>query len=92
MRKPSNDAGTIQVLLDRLNKQRLPRTLALKAKVDKGHALDDYDIQYLKSVLEDGRVALALANKYPEFNSLVARLIDLYGEITRKGLENEQKT
>ena len=92
MPKPPNDAGTIQVLLDRLNKERLPRTLALKAKVDKGQVLHDYDIQYLKSVLEDGRVALALASKYPEFNSLVARLIDLYGEITRKGLENEQKT
>jgi hypothetical protein len=92
MRKPPNDAGTIQVVLDRLNNQRLPRTLALKTKVDKGHALDDYDIQYLKMVLEDGREALALANKYPEFNSLVSRLIDLYGEITRKGLENEQKT
>jgi hypothetical protein len=87
-----NDAGTIQVLLDRLNKERLPRTLDLKAKVDNGRALDDYDIQYLKSVLEDGRQALALANKHPEFNPLVTRLIDLYAEITRKGLENEQKT
>jgi hypothetical protein len=92
MRKPPNDAGTIQVVLDRLNNQRLPRTLALKTKVDKGHALDDYDILYLKMVLEDGREALALANKYPEFNSLVSRLIDLYGEITRKGLENEEKS
>ncbi len=91
MHKP-NDAGTVQVLLDRLNKERLPRTLALKAKVDKGQALDDYDIQYLKSVLEDGRAALALANKRPELKPLVSRLIDLYAEITRKGLENEQKT
>jgi hypothetical protein len=41
--------------------------------------------------LEDGREALALASKHPEFNSLVSRLIDLYSEITRKGLENEQK-
>jgi hypothetical protein len=91
MRKPRNDTGMIQVVLDRLNNQRLPRTLALKTKVDKGHSLDDYDILYLKMVLEDGREALALANKYPEFNSLVSKLIDLYGEITRKGLENEQK-
>ena len=91
MRKAENDAGTIQVILDRLNNQRLPRTLAIKSKVDKGHALDDYDILYLKMALEDGREALALASKHPEFNSLVSRLIDLYSEITRKGLENEQK-
>ena len=32
-----------------------------------------------------------LVAKHPEYEPLVARLIGLYGEITRKGLENEQK-
>jgi hypothetical protein len=84
--------GTIQVLLDRLNTQRLPRALDLKSKVDRGERLDDYDMQFLKTVLEDLRSAPTLTNKHPEYKELINQLISLYGEITRKGLENEPKT
>ena len=91
MSDSSKDAGMIQTLLDRLNTHRLPRALDLKSKVDRGEQLDEYDIQFLKMVLEDAGSAKTLASRHPEFEPLVARLISLYGEITRKGLENEQK-
>lgn len=91
MRDSPKDAGTIQVLLERLNTQRLPRALDLKSKVDRGERLEEHDMQFLKSVFEDAGSAQALAAKHPEFQPLVARLISLYGEITRKGLENESK-
>ena len=90
MRDTSNDAGAIQALLDRLNSQRLPRALDLEKKVDRGERLDDQDMQFLKMVLEDTGTARELAGRNPELQPLVARLIGLYGEITRKGLENEQ--
>ena len=92
MRDSSNDAGAVQALLDRLNSQRLPRALDLKKKVDRGERLDDPDMQFLKMVLEDTGTARELAARNPELQPLVARLIGLYGEITRKGLENEQES
>ena len=85
------DAGIIQVLLERLNAERLPRALDLKKKVDSGERLDEPDMDFLKLVFEDVGGAQKLAEKHPEFQPLVAQLISLYGEITRKGLENEQK-
>lgn len=92
MTDSSKDAGTIQTLLDRLNTRRLPRALELKDRVDRGEKLTDNDLHFLKLVLEDSNVAQGLAARNPEFQPLVARLITLYGEITAKALENEQKT
>jgi hypothetical protein len=87
----SEDAGTIQALLERLNTQRLPRALELKEKVNRGERLDTADIQFLQRVLEDASSAQRLAAKHGEFQELVGRLISLYSEITSKGLENEKK-
>jgi len=85
------EAGTIQVLLQRLNDIRLPKALDLKKKVDRGEKLDSYDLEFLETVLADATSAQGLAAKHPEFRTLVGKLIGLYSEITTKGLENEQK-
>lgn len=92
MRTSQKDAGTIQALLKRLNEQRLPRAIALHDKVNRGEKLEDHDVEFLKSVFEDAEQARSLAVKNPEFESLVTRLISLYADITRKALENEQKS
>lgn len=88
----SNDAGTIQALLDRLNNFRLPRALDLKAKVDAGATLDDNDMQFLERVFEDAGRAQELGERHAELQPLIVKLIGLYQEITRKALENEAKS
>ena len=91
MNNPSSDEGVIQVLLDRLNTQRLPRALRLKTRVDAGDRLDESDIQFLNEVLHDSQTVQALIERHPEHQAFVAKLMHLYKEITDKALENEQK-
>ena len=48
MNSESQDAGVIAAIVERLEEQRLPRALDLKAKVDQGGMLDDMDIEFLE--------------------------------------------
>ena len=94
MRDPSRqsqrDRGTAQVLLMRMENERLPFALQLKDKVDHGEVLSDYDTQFLKRVLKEAGESRRLAAKLPQYQDLVQRMTDLYEEITRKGLENQK--
>lgn len=90
MDSEEKEAGILQALAERLESQRLPRALSIKERVDNGESLNALDIQYLKEVLEDAQRIMPLMERHPEWQSLVASLINLYKEITDKALENEQ--
>jgi len=84
------EAGVIQALVERLEKQRLPMALALKAKVDEGGLLNETDIAFLEEVFKGTAQLKPLLDAHPEWQDLAARMLALYGEITAKALENEQ--
>ena len=89
MAESSKDTGVILTLIERFETQRLPRAQALKAKVDRGDTLSGQDLAFLNQVLEDAQHIKTLVHKHPEWQSLVARAIALYKEITDKALANE---
>ena len=84
------EAGIIQALAERLEKQRLPMALALKKKVDQGGLLNEADIAFLEEVFAGTAQLKPMLDAHPEWQELAARMIGLYGEITAKALENEQ--
>jgi hypothetical protein len=90
MHDPIEDDGVIQVLLEQLAEDRLPRTLRIKARVDRGETLNEFDLEYLDEILDEAEQAHDLACSHAGLRPLVSKLSDLYSEITKKALDNEQ--
>lgn len=87
----SKDAGVLAVIVARMEQQRLPRAIDLKAKVEQGSVLDDLDIEFLEQVFADCNELKPLLERHPEYQDLAARMMALYREITTKALANENK-
>jgi hypothetical protein len=84
------DTGLIEVLLERLEKQRLPRLLALKKKVDEGSSLDDLDLDFLENSIADTRKVIPIIDRHPEYQSLATQVMELYKDISEKALQIEK--
>ena len=92
MDQKEKDKGVIFVLLERFNKQRLPRALALKKKVYSGELLNDYDHKLIEEVQENAKQVESLIERNPEYKDLVTKALNLWNEIIEKDIENQEKT
>jgi len=92
MKDPTDGLGTIIVLMERLNKDRLPRALAIRDRVDKGEKLSDRDRAFLKDSSDNIRRVTLLVVQHPEYQSLLDKVTKLISHISQKALENEQKS
>ncbi|MCB1830149.1 MAG: hypothetical protein H6964_15225 [Chromatiaceae bacterium] len=84
-------AGVLAVVMQRFEKQRLPRILDIKALVDRGETLSNLDIEFLEEVFEDTQDYQPFVDKHPEFQQLYARVAHLYNEIASEALDNEKQ-
>ena len=87
MTDPDIDPGVIEVMLERLEKQRL---LDIQKKVDKGTPLNNLDIDFLETAMEDANKLIPLIDRVPECQSLPEKVISLYKDITDKALQIEK--
>lgn len=90
MTPAERELGVIEVVLERIVKQRLPHALSLEKKVDAGEALNEFDLEFLESVVRDGQKIKPIIDKHPEYQDLAARLMTLYAKIINKAAENEK--
>ncbi len=86
------DKIILEALLERFEKQRLPRLLDIKKKVELGNKLDKYELEFLEEVFSDAK-----KNEHymkisdDQLKEIIMKALSLYKEITNKALENELK-
>lgn len=91
MHRQTDDNGLLTVLMERYEKQRLPRILAMQAKVARGEPLVSFDIQYLQEVAASVNELRPFLNRHPECNTLATHLVNLCADVAQKGVSIEQR-
>jgi hypothetical protein len=81
----------IEVLVQRFETEHLERILALRDSVVAGQTLTDYEQAFLEDVCQEAMDSKYLVDRFPEYQPLYARVVNLYHEITSRALANEQQ-
>lgn len=81
----------LAAVMERFEKQRLPRILEIKERVDQGLPLNDFELDFLEDVCRDTLQYKHFVDGHPEFENLYACVAHLYHEIAEAALGNEEK-
>ena len=92
MTDSTDELAVIYALVERFEKQRLPRLLEIKKRVDKGGVLSESDLQFMYQVALDAQRSRRLIDRHPEWHEFCAEVIHLYEVIAEKALENEKNS
>ena len=87
----SEEEHVIELLIERFERERLPRLLDIHPRVNKGEPLDDGDIAFLTHVIKDAQRNKPLIDRHPDWHNLCANVFFLYEEITSIALKNEKR-
>lgn len=85
------DEAVLTVLLERLEKQTLPRLFEMQTRADRGEVLNDADLVFLEESMREARQSEALLIEHPQYQRLAGKLVDLYKAITDKALANQER-
>jgi len=85
-----DDTGIIQVILERFEKQRLPRMIEIKQRLDDGNKLNEFELEYLSEAVHDAKALLPFLERHPEYEPLLSRVVHYYKIITDEALGNEK--
>lgn len=85
-----NDTGIMLVILQCFERQRLPRVIEIKQRLDLGYLLNEFEIECISEALHETRSLLPYLDRHPEYMPLASRVIHYYKEITDEALANEQ--
>lgn len=91
MNESEEELGVIYTLIERFEKQRLPRLLELKKRVDRGEVLGESDLRFMYQVTRDAQRSKRLIDRHPEWHKFCSEVIHLYEEIAEKALDNEKE-
>jgi len=92
MNQSDKEIGLIEVILDRLEKHRLPRLLSIKEKLEEGNLIGEFDVEFLERTMNDVRDVLPIIDHHPKYQPLMMKVIELYKGITGTALDMEQKS
>jgi hypothetical protein len=67
-----DEMGVIQSLIERFERQRLPRLLELKKMVDEGKVLSESDIAFMDQVIHDAHQSKPLMDRHPDWQKFCA--------------------
>lgn len=84
------ELGITTVMLKQFSEKTLPEVLWIKEKLDKGDCLSEGDIEFLQRIFENAQKVTAATDNFADYQTLYAKAIELYEEITEKALENQQ--
>jgi hypothetical protein len=70
MNDQTTDDGVTMALIERFETYTLPRAIDIKAKVDRGERLDDFDIGFLEQVLKTAQTIKPLVYREPAYQPL----------------------
>lgn len=91
MQHTEREEGTIHALLEAFAKERLPRAIEIKERVDAGECLNEMDVDFLARVFREANENRSHIAGFPEYGDIVSKAVQIYHDITEKALENERR-
>jgi hypothetical protein len=83
--------GVEQVMLQRFVETTLPVVMEIKANADAGKKLTEGELEIMERLIERAKAFGPITYEFPELQSLIAKIIDLYDQIAEEALDNEQR-